>query len=40
MIPRSKEHVKNAATINRSFLAWLSWQRKRNRPFFAFSELQ
>ncbi len=27
VIPRSKEHAKNAATINRSFLDWLSWQR-------------
>jgi Sulfatase len=33
---RSKEHVKDAATVDRSFLAWLSWQRPRNRPFFAF----
>jgi len=36
VIPRSKEHAKNAATIDRSFLAWLSWQRTRDRPFFAF----
>ncbi len=36
VIPRSKEHVKNAATINGSFLDWLTWQRGRNRPFFAF----
>ena len=36
VIPRSKEHAKDAATVNRSFLAWLSWQRTRNRPFFAF----
>ena len=36
VIPRSKEHAKDAAAINRSFLAWLSWQRTRNRPFFAF----
>ena len=35
VIPRSKEHAKNAATINRSFLDWLSWQRGRGRPFFA-----
>ena len=36
VIPRSKEHAKNAALINRSFLKWLSWQRGRGRPFFAF----
>ena len=36
VIPRSKEHAKDAATVDRSFLAWLSWQRTRNRPFFAF----
>ena len=36
VIPRSKEHAKDGATVNRSFLAWLSWQSARNRPFFAF----
>jgi arylsulfatase A-like enzyme len=36
VIPRSKEHAKDAAKIDRSFLAWLSWQRTRHRPFFAF----
>ncbi len=36
VIPRSKEHAKDAAAVNRSFLAWLSRQRTRNRPFFAF----
>ena len=36
VIPRSKEHAKDAATVDRSFLAWLSWQRTRDRPFFAF----
>jgi arylsulfatase A-like enzyme len=36
VIPRSKEHAKNAAAIDRSFLHWLGWQRTRNRPFFAF----
>jgi arylsulfatase A-like enzyme len=36
VIPRAKEHAKDAAAINRSFLAWLSWQRARGRPFFAF----
>ncbi len=29
VIPRSKEHAKDAATVNRSFLAWLSWQQTR-----------
>jgi arylsulfatase A-like enzyme len=32
----SKEHAKSGADINLSFLNWLSWQRKRGRPFFAF----
>jgi arylsulfatase A-like enzyme len=36
VIPHSKEHAKNAAAIDRSFLHWLDWQRARNRPFFAF----
>jgi arylsulfatase A-like enzyme len=36
VIPRSKEHTKDAAAVNRSFLSWLSWQRTRDRPFFAF----
>jgi len=36
VIPRSREHAKDAAMVNQSFLAWLSWQKKRNRPFFAF----
>jgi arylsulfatase A-like enzyme len=36
VIPRSKEHVKDAGAIDRAFLAWLSWQRRRDRPFFAF----
>jgi arylsulfatase A-like enzyme len=36
VIPRSKEHAKDGAAVDRSFLAWLSWQRTRNRPFFAF----
>jgi arylsulfatase A-like enzyme len=35
-VVRSKDHVKNAADIDRSFLSWLSWQETRNRPFFAF----
>jgi arylsulfatase A-like enzyme len=36
VIPRSKEHAKDAAAIDRSFLSWLAWQRTRGRPFFAF----
>ena len=36
VIPRSKEHAKDAAMVDRSFLDWLSWQRPRGRPFFAF----
>jgi arylsulfatase A-like enzyme len=36
VIPRSKEHAKEAATVDRSFLDWHSWQRGRGRPFFAF----
>ena len=36
VIPRSREHAKDAAAVDRAFLAWLSWQRPRRRPFFAF----
>jgi arylsulfatase A-like enzyme len=36
LIPISKEHAKSAADIDRAFLDWLSWQRTRGRPFFAF----
>jgi arylsulfatase A-like enzyme len=36
VIPRSKEHAKDAAMVDRSFLAWLTRQRSRKRPFFAF----
>jgi arylsulfatase A-like enzyme len=36
LLPISREHVKNAASIGRAFLDWLSWQRGRGRPFFAF----
>src|SRR6185437_2697844 len=36
LIPISKEHAKSAADIDRGFLDWLSWQRTRGRPFFAF----
>jgi arylsulfatase A-like enzyme len=36
LLPLSREHAKSAADIDRSFLDWLSWQRTRGRPFFAF----
>src|SRR5262249_40299517 len=36
LVPYSKEHAKEAADIDRAFLKWLTWQRGRNRPFFAF----
>jgi arylsulfatase A-like enzyme len=34
--PRSAEHAKRGAEVDRAFLDWLSWQRERRRPFFAF----
>ena len=36
LIPRSKEHLKNADAINDAFLRWLGKQPKNGRPFFAF----
>jgi arylsulfatase A-like enzyme len=36
LIPRSKEHVKNADAINDAFLKWLEKQPKPGRPYFAF----
>ena len=36
LLPISHEHSKSAADVDRGFLDWLSWQRKRGRPFFAF----
>ena len=36
LLPLSKEHAKGAADVDRGFLDWLSWQRTRGRPFFAF----
>jgi arylsulfatase A-like enzyme len=36
MVPRSKEHVKNAAAVDQAFLGWLSRRAGRSRPFFAF----
>jgi arylsulfatase A-like enzyme len=35
-LPTSKEHAKGAVDVDRSFLNWLTWQRTRGRPFFAF----
>jgi len=35
-LPLSKEHARGAADVDRGFLDWLSWQRTRGRPFFAF----
>ena len=36
IMPISKEHARRAPDIDQAFLDWLSWQRKRDRPFFAF----
>ena len=36
IVPLSREHAKGAADIDRGFLNWLTWQRPRGRPFFAF----
>ena len=36
LIPLSNEHAKRAPDVDRAFLDWLSWQRPRGRPFFAF----
>jgi arylsulfatase A-like enzyme len=36
LVPRSKEHAKRGAEVDRPFLKWLSWQQGRRRPFFAF----
>ena len=36
LIPRSKEHLKNADAINDAFLGWLGKQPRKGRPFFAF----
>ena len=36
IMPISREHAKRAPDIDGAFLNWLSWQRKRERPFFAF----
>jgi arylsulfatase A-like enzyme len=36
LVPSSREHAKDGLEIDRTFLGWLTWQRPRNRPFFAF----
>jgi arylsulfatase A-like enzyme len=36
LVPRSSEHAKRGAEVDREFLDWLSWQQRRRRPFFAF----
>jgi arylsulfatase A-like enzyme len=36
LIPRSREHAKNAAAVDQAFLAWLARRQGRRRPFFAF----
>lgn len=35
-LPTSREHARSAADVERAFLGWLSHQRTRGRPFFAF----
>ena len=40
LIPRSKEHLRNADAINDAFLRWLGEASQKNgRPFFAFLEI-
>jgi arylsulfatase A-like enzyme len=36
LVPRSSEHVKDAAAVDRAFLGWLAQRREGRRPFFAF----
>ncbi len=36
LVPRAKEHVKNAAAVDHAFLDWLTGRQGRRRPFFAF----
>jgi arylsulfatase A-like enzyme len=36
LVPRSREHVKDAAAVDRAFLGWLGRRHERARPFFAF----
>ena len=36
LIPRSREHIKSAASINGAFMGWLRKRSRQDRPFFAF----
>jgi arylsulfatase A-like enzyme len=36
LVPRSREHVKNAEAVDRAFLGWLGRRHEQGRPFFAF----
>jgi arylsulfatase A-like enzyme len=36
LAPRSMEHTKDAAAVDRAFLEWLGRRQNRHRPFFAF----
>jgi arylsulfatase A-like enzyme len=36
IVPRSREHTKNAADVDRAFLGWLARRQAPGRPFFAF----
>ena len=36
LVPRSREHAKNAEAVDSAFLGWLSRRRGQRRPFFAF----
>ena len=36
LVPISREHARRRPDIDRAFLNWHSWQRERDRPFFAF----
>jgi len=36
LVPRSREHAKNAAAVDRAFLGWLARRQENRRPFFAF----
>jgi arylsulfatase A-like enzyme len=39
LVPRSREHTKKAAAVDRAFLRWLERRREGRRPFFAFLNL-
>jgi arylsulfatase A-like enzyme len=36
LVPRSREHAKDAAAVDRALLRWLTRQQGNRRPFFAF----